>query len=60
MKLYVMGGGAKVVEFVGNYDHDNVIFNHDMRANAKGYEYFCYMKQGKRAAIKGCIIRGRH
>ena len=44
MKLYIMGGGAKVVEPVGDYDSDNVTFNHDIRANAKGYEYFCYMK----------------
>ena len=43
MKLYIMGG-AKVVEFVGDYDRDNVTFNHDIWANAKGYEYFCYMK----------------
>ena len=44
MKLYTMGGGAKVVELVGDYDSGNVTFNHDIRANAKGYEYFCYMK----------------
>lgn len=44
MKLYIMGGGAKVVELVGDYDRDHVTFNHDIRANAKGYEYFCYMK----------------
>jgi plasmid segregation protein ParM len=44
MKLYIMGGGAKVVEFVGDYDSGNVTFNPDIRANAKGYEYFCYMK----------------
>jgi plasmid segregation protein ParM len=44
MKLYIMGGGAKVVELVGDYDSGNVTFNHDIRANAKGYEYFCYMK----------------
>lgn len=44
MKLHIMGGGAKIVELVGEYDHENVTFNHDIRANAKGYEYFCYMK----------------
>lgn len=51
MKLYVMGGGAKVVEFAGDYDHDNVTFNHDIRANAKGYEYFCYMKLRRQKAM---------
>jgi len=44
MKLYLMGDGAKVVEIVGDYDSGNVTFNHDIRANAKGYGYFCYMK----------------
>jgi plasmid segregation protein ParM len=44
MKLYVMGGGAKIVELVGDYDREKVTFNHDIKANAKGYEYFCYMK----------------
>ena len=51
MKLYVMGGGAKVVELVGSYDSDNVTFNHDIRANAKGYEYFCYMKLRRQKAM---------
>ncbi|MCR5674126.1 MAG: ParM/StbA family protein [Lachnospiraceae bacterium] len=44
MKLYVMGGGARIVETVGEYDAERVTFDHDIRANAKGYEYFCYMK----------------
>ena len=43
MKLYVMGGGAKMVEMFGKYNPDRTTFNHDIRANAKGYEYFCYM-----------------
>lgn len=43
MKLYVMGGGAKMVEMFGKYNQDRVTFNHDICANAKGYEYFCYM-----------------
>ena len=51
MKLYIMGGGAKVVELVGDYDCDNVTFNHDIRANAKGYEYFCYMKLRRQKAM---------
>ena len=43
MKLYVMGGGAKMVEMFGKYNPDRTTFNHDICANAKGYEYFCYM-----------------
>ena len=51
MKLYIMGGGVKVVELVGDYDSGNVTFNHDIRANAKGYEYFCYMKLRRQKAM---------
>ena len=43
MRLYVMGGGARIVEAFGEYDMDRVTFDHDIRANAKGYEYYCYM-----------------
>lgn len=43
MKLYVMGGGAKMVEMFGKYNPDRTTFHHDICANAKGYEYFCYM-----------------
>ena len=43
MKVSFMGGGARFVEQFGNYNPDTTIFNHDIRANAKGYEYYCYM-----------------
>ncbi len=43
MKLYFMGGGARIVETVGNYDKERTQFNHDICATAKGYEYYCYM-----------------
>lgn len=43
MRLYVMGGGAKMVEMFGKYNPDRTTFNHDICANAKVYEYFCYM-----------------
>lgn len=45
--------GARIVEAFGEYDMDRVTFDHDIRANAKGYEYYCYMilkhQQGKKA-----------
>ena len=34
---------VRIVEAFGEYDTDRVTFNHDIRANAKGYEYYCYM-----------------
>lgn len=43
MKLYVMGGGAVIMEAFGEYDPARVTFDHDIRANAKGFEYYCYM-----------------
>lgn len=43
MRVYFMGGGAKLVEQFGKYNPERTIFNHDIRANAKGYEYYCYM-----------------
>lgn len=53
MKLYIMGGGARIIEIFGDYDSDRVTFNHDIRVNAKGYEYYCYMilkhQKGKKA-----------
>ena len=43
MKVYFMGGGARLVEQFGKYNPDTTMFNHDIKANAKGYEYYCYM-----------------
>lgn len=44
MKLYFMGGGAKIVKAVGEYDPERTFFDGDICSTAKGYEYFCYMK----------------
>lgn len=43
MQLHFMGGGAKIVETVGEYDPERTHFIHDICATAKGYEYYCYM-----------------
>ena len=43
MRVYFMGGGARLVEQFGKYNPERTIFNHDIKANAKGYEYYCYM-----------------
>ena len=43
VQMAFMGGGAKLVEQFGKYNPKRTIFNHDIRANAKGYEYYCYM-----------------
>ena len=43
MRVYFMGCSARLVEQFGKYNPEQTIFNHDIRANAKGYEYYCYM-----------------
>ncbi len=43
MRVYFMGGGARLMERFGKYNSERTVFNHDIRANAKGYEYYCYM-----------------
>ena len=41
MQLHFMGGGARIVEAVGEYNRERTHFNHDTCATAKGYEYYC-------------------
>ena len=43
MRVFFMGGGARLIEQFGKYNPERTVFNHDIRANAKGYEYYCYM-----------------
>ncbi len=47
MKLYILGGGARIFEAIKGNTLSGVTYNNDIRANAKGYEYFCYMKLRK-------------
>lgn len=44
MQLYDMGGGAGIIERYAEYDKNRVHFDKNLKANARGYEYFCYMK----------------
>lgn len=48
MKMYVLGGGAKLIEQFSIFDRSRIMFNFDINANAKGYEYFCYVAMKKR------------
>ena len=48
MKLYVLGGGAKLLEHFSIFDRSRITFNFDINANAKGYEYFCYVALKKK------------
>ena len=50
MRLYITGGGGKLIENFGNYDKDRVTIIGDICASAKGYEYFAVAqlrKEGK-------------
>lgn len=48
MKRYVLGGGAKILEHFSTFDRSRITFNFDINANAKGYEYFCYVAMKKK------------
>ena len=39
MRLFIVGGGARVIRGFGKYDTDRVTIVDDICAAAKGYEY---------------------
>ena len=47
MKLYITGGGGKLIENFGTFEHDRVTIIGDICASAKGYEQFALMKYRK-------------
>ena len=50
MRLYITGGGGKLIENFGTYDTDRVTIIEDICASAKGYEQFALAqlkKEGK-------------
>lgn len=50
MRLYITGGGGKLIENFGTYDKDRVTIIEDICASAKGYEQFALAqlkKEGK-------------
>ncbi|MBQ8960860.1 MAG: ParM/StbA family protein [Ruminococcus sp.] len=50
MRLYITGGGGKLIENFGTYDKDRVTIMEDICASAKGYEQFAVVqlkKEGK-------------
>ena len=47
MRLYITGGGGKLVENFGTYDKDRVTIIGDICASAKGYEQFALMQMKK-------------
>ena len=50
MRLYITGGGGKLIENFGSYDKDRVTIIGDICASAKGYELFAaaqLRKEGK-------------
>jgi plasmid segregation protein ParM len=49
MKLFVVGGGGCLVKNFGVYDSASVIFEDDLCASAKGFEYMAEVLLWKRA-----------
>lgn len=50
MRLYITGGGGKLIQNFGTYEHDRVTVIKDICASAKGYEEFAVAqlkKEGK-------------
>ena len=50
MRLYIAGGGGRLIEHFGNYRADRVTIIKDICASAKGYEEFALLqlkKEGK-------------
>ena len=50
MRLYITGGGGKLIENFGTYERDRVTIIEDICASAKGYEQFAVVqlkKEGK-------------
>ena len=39
MRLYIVGGGSKLIENFGTYEKSRVTIIPDVRATARGYEY---------------------
>ncbi|HAE53137.1 MAG TPA: plasmid segregation actin-type ATPase ParM [Ruminococcus sp.] len=50
MRLYITGGGGKLIENFGNYNRDRVTIIGDICATAKGYEQFALAQLRKEGA----------
>lgn len=48
MRLYIVGGGSRLIQNFGSYDKDRVILITDVCATAKGYEYLACQTLNKR------------
>lgn len=44
MKLFIVGGGGKLIKNFGRYNSDRVIFINDLCAAAKGFEKMAFLK----------------
>ena len=51
MKLYIVGGGGRLIRHFGEYDPNRVTINDDICATAKGYEYLASQKLKKAGAV---------